>query len=174
MNLELRNILNSKNLFFPNEYGVEAWVLIGVLGVVANGSCSCCCHLLSIVVDFMLLFSIYCFLFWVCRWYLLSTCSLYWPLLVFFSLSFVECNNRTINFNSSATLASLQYIRFQGELLFLARTGFSPTRIDVLKLGHGPSLLLFSFLNILRFSTLRIDVLVVMTSRFWGMISFEF
>ena len=36
---------------------------MGVLGVVANGSCTCCCHLLSIVVDFMILFDIYCFLF---------------------------------------------------------------------------------------------------------------
>ena len=57
------NILKLKEPFFPNEYGVEASVLIGVLGVVANGSCTCCCHLLSIVVDFMILFDVYCFLF---------------------------------------------------------------------------------------------------------------
>ena len=122
---------------------VEAWVLMGVLGVIINDSCTCCCYLLSIVVYFMILFDVYCFLFWVGRWYLLSTCSLYWPLLVCFSLLFVECSKRTIDFDSSATLASLQHIRFQGELLFLARTGLFPSRLDVLKFGHGPSLYLF-------------------------------
>ena len=35
-------------------------------------------------------------------------------------------------------------------------------------------LYLFSFLDILRFSNLRIDVLVMMTSRFWGIIVVEF
>ena len=80
---------------------------------------------------------------WVGRWYLLSTCALYWPLLVFFSLLFVECSKCAIDFDSSATLASLQHSRFQGELLFLDRTGFFPSRLDVLKFGHGPSLYLF-------------------------------
>ena len=46
-------------------------------------------HMLSVMVDFMLLSDIYCFLFWVGRWYLLSTCVLYWPLLVCFL--FVIC-----------------------------------------------------------------------------------
>ena len=136
-------IYSIKRTDFPNENGVEAWVLIGVLGVVANGSCTCCCHLLSILVDFMLLLNVYCFLFWVGRWYLLSTCSLYWPLLVFSSCCFVECSKCTIDFDSPSTLASLQHIRFQGELLFLARTGFSPSRLDVLKFGHGPFFYLF-------------------------------
>ena len=36
-----------------------------------------------------MLFDIYCFLFWVGQWYLLSTCALYWPLLVIFL--FVIC-----------------------------------------------------------------------------------
>ena len=59
-----------------------------------------------------------------------------------FLLSFVECSKRAIDFDSSTTLASLQHIIFQGELLFLARTGFFPSRLDVLKFGHVPSLLL--------------------------------
>ena len=57
--------------------------------VVANGYGTCCCYLLSMVVDFMLLSDIYCFLFWVGRWYLLSTRVLYWPLLGCFL--FVHC-----------------------------------------------------------------------------------
>ena len=79
---------NSKNLF-------PKWVWCGGLSphrcawVVANGYGTCCCHQLSMVVDFMLLSDIYCFLFWVGRWYLLSTCALYWPLLVIFF--FVIC-----------------------------------------------------------------------------------
>ena len=89
------------------------------------------------------------------------------PYLYFLSLLFVECSKRTIDFDSFATLASLQHIRFQGELLFLAQTGFSPSRLDVLKFGHGPSFYYFSFLSTLRFRNSRIDVLGVMTSRFW-------
>ena len=69
------------------------------------------------------------------------------PTCIFFSLLFVECSKRAIDFESSATLASLQHIRFQGELLFLARTGFFPSRLDVLNFGHGPSLYLFQFLK---------------------------
>ena len=64
------------------------------------------------------------------------------PYLYFAFVYIVVCSKRAIDFDSSATLASLQHIRFQGELLFLARTGFSPSRLDVLKFGHGPSLLL--------------------------------
>ena len=75
--------------YIPNEYGVEAWVLKGILGVIINDPCTCCCYLLSIVVDFMILCDIYWFLFWVGRWYLLSTRVLYWPLLVCFL--FVHC-----------------------------------------------------------------------------------
>ena len=71
------------------------WVWCGGLSphrcawVVANGYGTCCCHLLSVMVDFMLLSDIYCFLFWVDRWYLFSTCALYRPLLVIFF--FVIC-----------------------------------------------------------------------------------
>ena len=81
---------------------------------VANGYGTCCCYLLSMVVDFMLLSDIYCFLFWVGRWYLLSTCVLYWPLLVFVFLLFVECSKRANNFDSSATLARLQHNQISG------------------------------------------------------------
>ena len=35
----------------------------------------------------------------------------------------------------------------QGELLFLARTGFFPSRLDVLKFGHGPFFYLFQLLR---------------------------
>ena len=95
---------------------------------------------------------------------------LYWPLLVCFLLLFVECSKRTVVFNSTASLASLHHVRFQGELLSLARTGFSLIHVLMsLKFGHGLSLVFcFSFLDILRFSNLRIDVLVMMTSWFWG------
>ena len=105
--------------------GVPNMVLLSMVHVFVA------CHLLSIVVDFILLFNIYWFLFWVGRWYLLNKCSLYWPLLVYSSCYFVECSKWTIDFDSPSTLVSLLHIRFLGELLFLARTGFSPSRLDV-------------------------------------------
>ena len=113
-----------------------------MLGVVDNGSCTCCLSPLK-----------YCGLFYVIIHYILFS-ILSWPMIptqyVFlvltptciFSLLFVECSKRANNFDSSATLASLQHIRIQGELLLLARAGFFPSRLDVLKFGHGPSLLL--------------------------------
>ena len=36
---------------------------MGVLGVLINDYSTCCCYLLSIVVDFMILSDIYCFYF---------------------------------------------------------------------------------------------------------------
>ena len=59
-------------------------------------------------------------------------------------------------------------IRFQGELLFLAQTGFSPSRLDVFVVRTWTiSFTYFKFLNTITFRNLRIDVLDVMTSRFW-------
>ena len=89
------------------------------------------------------------------------------PYLYFSFVYIVECSKRAIDFDSPLTLASLQHIRIQGELLLLDRARFSPLRLDVLKLGNGPSFCLFYLLNTLRFRNLRIDVLDVMTSRFW-------
>ena len=44
--------------------------------------------------------------------------------------------------NQLQLLQDLSIIKFQGELLFLARTGFFPSLFDVLKFGHGSSLLI--------------------------------
>ena len=158
-----------RRTYFPNEYGVEAWVLIGVLGVVANGSGTCCCHLLSIVVDFMLLFDIYCFLFWVGRWYLLSTCSLYWLLLAYFL--FVICGVQQ-------TCHRLWLVRNSSQSPAYQISGWAiiPSSDWILSFTSWClevrtwtiSFTYFSFLNTLRHRNLRIDVLCVMTSRFWG------
>ena len=109
---------------------IRKWVWCGGLSphrcawVVVNGYGNCCCHQLSMVVDFMLLSDIYCFLFWVGRWYLLSTCVLYWPLLVCFPLLIVECSKRTVVFNSTATLANLHHTR----IVLVDRVSCSDTR----------------------------------------------
>ena len=75
------------------------------LAVPINGYSTCCCYMLSNVVDFILLLDIYCFLFWVGRWYLLSTRVLYWPLLVCFSFVICRvqqtCRRLQLNSNSS-------------------------------------------------------------------------
>ena len=151
---------------------MEAWVLIGVLCVVANGSCTCCCHLLSIVVDFILLFSIYCFLFWVGRWYLLSSCSLYWPLLVIFF--FVICGVQqachrlrlALNSSQSPTYQILGWAIIPSSDWILSFTSWCPWSSDMDHLFTY-----FSFLSTLRFRNLRIDVLDVMTSFILGIIS---
>ena len=97
--------------YIPTEYGVEAWVLKGILGVIINDPCTCCCYLLSIVVDFMISSDIYCFLFWVGRWYLLRTCVLYWPLLVCFL--FVNCGVQQTYHRLQLVLNSSQSSAYQ-------------------------------------------------------------
>ena len=52
--------------------------------------------------------------FWVSRWYLLSTCGCTDPLLLCFSLLFVLCSERSVNFNSTVDLASLHFIGNSG------------------------------------------------------------
>ena len=64
------------------------------------------------------------------------------PYLYVSSLLFVEWSKRTVVSNSTATLASLHHVRFQGELLFLGRTRFSHIHVLMsLKFGQGLSLL---------------------------------
>ena len=94
-----------KRTYIPNGYDVETWVLIGVFHVATHDLWSCYFHLLRSMVDFMLLSDIYCFLFGVGRWYLLSTYALYWPLLVFVFLIICgmqqTCHRIKLNRNSS-------------------------------------------------------------------------
>ena len=56
------NILNLKNLF-PKRVWCGGVSPHRCACVVANGYGTCCCYLLGMVVDFMLLSDIYCFLF---------------------------------------------------------------------------------------------------------------
>ena len=137
--------------------------------VAANGYGTCCCYLLSIVVYFMLLSDIYCFLFWVGRWYLLSTCVLYWPRLVYFL--FVNCGvqqtyrrlqlNRNSSQSSSRQISGWAIVSSLDWIFF-----FTSWCLEVL--AWTSCLVILVFLDTLRFSDLRIDVLVMMTSRFWG------
>ena len=149
---------------------MEACVLMGVLGVLINDYSTCCCYLLSIVVDFMILFDIYCFLFWYGRWYLLSTCVLYWPLLVCFFLVIcgVQQTCRRLHLNSNSSQSSPR--QFLGWAIVPSSDWIlSHSCLDVLEVRTWTiSCICFSFLDILRFINLRIDVLVMMTSRFWG------
>ena len=109
-------------------------------------------------------------LFSISSWPMISTqypCFVLTPTCMFLSLLFMEYSERTVVLNSTATLASIHYTGFQGELTLLAWTGSSSSCLDALKFRHGLPLNLF-FLDTLRISNLRIDVLVMMTSRFWG------
>ena len=128
----------------------------------------CCCYLLSIVVDFMILSDIYCFLFWVDRWYLLSTCVCTYPYLYVFFLLIVECSKLTVVFNSTATLARLQHNQISGWAIVPSSDWILSFASWCLEVRTWTiSFTYFSFLDTLRFSNLRIDVLVMMTSRFW-------
>ena len=60
------------------------------------------------------------------------------------SLLFVECSKRAVVFNSTATLASLHYTGFQGELILLAWTESSSSYLDALKFRHGLAFTYFS------------------------------
>ena len=64
-------------------------------------------------------------------------CFVLTPTFMFSSLLFVECSKRTVKFNSTATLASLHYTGFQGELMLLAWTESSSSCLDALKFEHG-------------------------------------
>ena len=104
------------------------------------------CHLLSIVVDFIFLFSVYIvFYFEVAddTYSVRVPCTD--PYLYFLPCHFVECSKRAIDFDSPSALASLQHIRVRGELLVLARVGFSPSRLDVFEFRTWTIFLLVSF-----------------------------
>ena len=90
------------------------------------------------------------------------------PYLYFLLCSFVECSMCTIDFDSPSALVSLQHIIVRGELLILARAGFSHSRLDVFGFRTWTIFFAyFDFLNTLRLGNLKIGVLDVMTIRFW-------
>ena len=101
-----------KRTYILNEYGVETWVLIGVFDVVTHDLWTCCFHLLRNMVDFMLISDIYCFLFWVSRWYLLSTCVCTDPYLhvSFFVICGVQQTYRHLQLNRNSSQSSLHRI----------------------------------------------------------------
>ena len=128
---------------------IPKWVWCGGLSphrcawVVSNGYGTCCCHLLSIWLV-LCYYSIYIAFYFELAddtYSVRVPCTD--PYLYSFSLLFMECNKRAINFDSSATLASLHHTRIQGELLFLAWTGSSSSRLYALKFWHGLDVYLF-------------------------------
>ena len=128
------------------------------------------CHLLSIVVDFILLFSVYIVFYFELAddtYSVRVPCTN--PYLYFLLCSFVKCSKCTINFDSPWTLISLQHIRVHGELLFSSSCwilSFTSWCLWISDMDH--LFAYFCFLNTLRLGNLRIDVLDVMTSRFLG------
>ena len=86
----------------------SSWVYLSWLSMI----CTCCCYLLSIVVDFMILFDIYCFLFWVGRWYLLSTsvCTDPYLYVSFFVICGVQQTYRRLQLNRNSSQSSLHRI----------------------------------------------------------------
>ena len=120
--------------------GVPIMVLLSMVHVIVA------CQLLSIVVDFILLFSIYIVFYFELAddtYSVRVPCTD--PFLYFLPCHFVECSKRAIDFDSPSALASLQHIRVRGELLFLARAGFSPSRLDVFEFRTWTIFLLVSF-----------------------------
>ena len=96
---------------------------------------TCCGYMLSYIVDYDNI-DIYCSLFWVGRWYLLSTRFVLTPTFMFSSFLFVEWSKRAIVFNSTVIQASLTTSEIQGELMLLAWTGSSSSCLDALNSRH--------------------------------------
>ena len=119
--------------------------------------------------------------FYVIIWYILLS-ILSWPIIptqylclvltpncMFLSLLFVECSKRANNFDSSATLARLQHNQISGWAIIPSSDWILSFTSWCLEVRTWTiSFTYFSFLDTLRFRNLRIDVLVMMTSRFWG------
>ena len=131
---------------------------------------------------YLLLLSVeYCSWFYVIIWYMLFS-ILSWPMIptqylclvltptcMFLSLLFVECNKRANNFDSTTTLARLQHNHIWGWAVVPRSDWILSFTSWCLEVRTWTiSFIYFSFLYTLRFSNLRIDVLVMMNSRFWG------
>ena len=101
--------------------------------------------MLSIIVDFMILFSIL-------SWPMISTQYPWFvltPTFMFFFLLFVECSKRAVIFDSTVTQASLTTSEIQGELMLLAWTGSSSPSLDVLNFRLGLASYVFLAFRIL-------------------------
>ena len=86
----------------------SSWVYLTLF---IKDSCTCCCYRLSIVVD-LWYDLIYTFLFWVDRWYLLSTCGFSDPYLYvsFFVICGVQQTYRRLQLNRNSSQSSLHRI----------------------------------------------------------------
>ena len=104
------------------------------------------------------------------------SCFVLTPTFIFSSCLFVEYSKSGVAFDSTVIQAGLTTPEIQGELLFLARNGFSLIHVLMsLNFGHGPSVSYFSFLDTLRFSNLRIECSCGDDFQILGIIiSFEF
>ena len=148
---------------------MEAWVLMNVLDVIYQRFLYMFFLQIEYCTWFMIWSDIYCFLFWVGRWYLLSTRVLYKPLLVcFFLLNCgVQQKCRRLQLNHNSSQSSLHRISGWANASSSDWIFFFMSRC--LEVPAWTSIFVYSsFLDTLSFSNLRIDVLVMMTSRFWG------
>ena len=178
-NLEVTKYTYSQRTCFQNKHGLEAWVPIGVLDVVIDGvpimvllsmvHVFVACHLLSIVVGFILLFDIY-ILFSILSWPMIPTQYVFLvltPNCIFF---FVICGVQQVyhqlqlarSSRQSPTHQSSGWAIISSSCWILSFTSWCLWNSDMDHL-----FIYFGFLNTLRLGNLRIDVLDVMTSRFW-------
>ena len=145
-----------KRTYFPNEYDMEAWVLMSVLDVIYQRFL----YMLLLQIEycswFMIWSDIYYFLFWVGRWYLLSTCVCTDPYLYvsFFVICGVKqtCRRLQLNRNSSqpslhrisgwANASSLDWIFF-----FMSRCLEVPAWTSIFVYSSFPDTLSFSNLK---------------------------
>ena len=110
------------------------------------------CVNLTVTVNDIVLVVAACWVSWLILWYywyilisilswpMISTqypCFVLTPTFIFFFLLFVECSKCTVIFDSTVTQASLTTSEIQGELMLLAWTGSSSSRLDALKFRHG-------------------------------------
>ena len=104
MNLGIMLINSNETTYFPKGYYMEAWILMSVLDVIYQRFL----YMLLLQIEycswFMIWSDIYYFLFWVGRWYPLSTCVCTDPYLYvsFFVICGVQQTCRRLQLNQSS------------------------------------------------------------------------
>lgn len=104
---------------------------------------SCCCYMLNVIVDFLLLFK--CILISIWSRSMLSTQYMWLVLATTCIFKILFCGLQRVfhRLQLPSALASLQYIRFLGELFFLI--AFDPISLVMAFLAFGHKSLVHSF-----------------------------
>ena len=158
-----------KRTYFPNDmiWRLESsWVYLTLF---IKDSCTCCCYRLSIVVDlwYDLIYTVFYFELADDIYSVPVFCTDPYLYVSFFVICGVQQTYRRLQLNRNSSQSSLHRISGWANASNLDWIFFFMSWC--LEVPAWTSFLfILSFLDTFRVSNLRIDVLVMMTSRFWG------